>query len=95
MVFVPLDVLVEIPDIEQERCALAAVQVGQEAVLDEPPQLPFTHAEIFSGLPGADEAKTGDGGSVHERLAFGESSGSRTPDVGQIIIIRTCFQQRI
>lgn len=89
------DVVIEVPDVEQERRALAVVQVGQEAVLDEPPQLPFTHAEIFSGLPGADQAKTGDGGSVHERLAFGGSSGSRTPNVEQIIIIRTRFQQAI
>lgn len=93
MVFVPLDVLVEIADIEQERCALAVVQVGQEAVLDEPPQLPFAHTEVFSGLPGTDEAETGDRGSVHERLAFGGSSGSRTPDEMESIIIQACFQQ--
>ena len=62
VVFVSLDVLVKIADIQKERRALAVVQVGQEAVLNEPPQLPFTHAEIFSGLPGADQAKTGDGG---------------------------------
>ncbi len=95
MVFVSLDVLVKIADIQKERRALAVVQVGQEAVLDESPQLPFTHAEIFSGLPGADQAKTGDGGSVHERLAFGGNSGSRAPDEGQIIIIPTRFQQAI
>ena len=89
------DVLIEVPDVEQERRALAVVQVGQEAVLDEPPQLPFAHTEVFSGLPGADQAKTGDRRSVHERLAFGGSSGSRTPDEGQIIIIRTRFQQTI
>ncbi|MGA8742413.1 MAG: hypothetical protein WB561_14605 [Terracidiphilus sp.] len=95
VVFVSLDVLVKIADIQKERRALAVVQVGQEAVLDESPQLPFTHAEIFSGLPGADQAKTGDGGSVHERLAFGGNSGSRAPDEGQIIIIPTRFQQAI
>lgn len=82
VVFVSLDVLVKIADIQKERRALAVVQVGQVAVLDEPPQLPFAHAEVFSGLPGADQAKTGDRRSVHERLAFGENSGSRTPNEG-------------
>jgi hypothetical protein len=94
-VLVLFDVIIEVPDVEQERRALTVVQVGQEAVLDEPPQLPFAHAEVFSGLPGANQAKTGDRGSVHERLAFGGSSGTRTPDVGQIIIIWTRFQQTI
>jgi len=94
-VLVFFDVVIEVPDVEQERRALPVVQVGQEAILDEPPQLPFAHAEVFSGLPGADQAKTGDRRSVHERLAFGGSSGSRTPDEGQIIIIRTRFQQTI
>lgn len=89
------DVVTEVPDVEQERRALAVVRVGQQAVLDEPPQLPFAHAEVFSGLPGAYQAKTRDRGSVHERLAFGGNSGSCTPDEGQIIIIRTRFQQII
>jgi hypothetical protein len=94
-VLVFFDVVIEVPDVEQERRALPVVQVGQQAVLDEPPQLPLAHAEVFSGLPGADQAKTGDRRSVHERLAFGGNSGSRTPNVGQIIIIRTRFQQTI
>jgi len=71
-VLVLFDVVIEVPDVEQERRALAVVQVGQQAVLDQPPQLPFAHAEVFSGLPGADQAKTEDRGSVHEQLAFGE-----------------------
>jgi hypothetical protein len=71
-VLVLFDVVIEVPDVEQERRALAVVEIGQETALDEPPQLPFAHAEVFSGLPGADQAKTGDRGSVHERLAFGE-----------------------
>jgi hypothetical protein len=71
-VLVLFDVIIEVPDVEQKRRAFAVVQVGQQAVLDEPAQLPFAHAEVFSGLPGADQAKTGDKGSVHERLAFEE-----------------------
>jgi hypothetical protein len=94
-VLVLFDVVIEVPDVEQKRRTLAIVQIRQDAVLDEPPQLPFAHAGIFSGLSGADQAETRDRGSVHERLAFGGNSGSRTPDEGQIITILTRFQHTI
>lgn len=41
---------VEVADIDQERRALAVVEVRQVSILDQPPQLPLTHAKVFSSL---------------------------------------------
>jgi hypothetical protein len=68
VVFVPLDVFVEIANVEQKWRALAAVQVGQESVLNQPSQFPFTHAEVFCGLPGTEEAVLGRGNKRHRHL---------------------------
>jgi hypothetical protein len=55
-VLVLFDVVIEVPDVEQKRCALATVEVGQDSILYQPAKLPFTDAQIFGGLSGAKEA---------------------------------------
>jgi hypothetical protein len=44
------DVVVQIPDINEERRTLAIVEVGQVSILNQPPQFPLAHAEVLSGL---------------------------------------------
>jgi hypothetical protein len=68
VVFVSLDVFVEIPDVNQKRRAFAAVQVGQKTVLNQPPELPLAHAEVFCGLPGTEETVLWRGRKTHMHL---------------------------
>lgn len=63
--FILVDVFVEIANIEQERGTFAFMQVGQESGLNQSPEFPFTHAEIFSGLSGAKETVLGRGTKTH------------------------------
>ena len=68
--FISLDVFVKVANIEQERRALAVVQVGQVSVLNQAPEFPIAHAKVFRSLFGAEEAVLGWGRKTHLHLGY-------------------------
>ncbi len=62
---IAFDVFIKVPDVEQERCAFAAMEVGQTSALDQFAELPFADAEVFCRLASAEEAVLGWGRKTH------------------------------
>jgi len=57
--FVPLDVAVQIAQVQQERGTVRILDNGQLAALNEPPELPRAYAEVLGGFLGSQEPSPG------------------------------------
>jgi hypothetical protein len=67
-VLVLFDVCVQVADVDEERRALAVVEVGQVSILDEPPELPLAYAEVLGSLSCAEKAILNGQLKTHEHL---------------------------